>query len=558
MNRRASISTLLGKSKKQKATTKSQDRTVSGLEEYTGPWEFKQAAHLLRRTMFGPNWQQIQSVVNDGLETTVNKLLEPTTPLSPEPPINYYYENDPDVPVGETWINAPHVFGDHLTPRNKSLQGWTAKQCLEEGISVVEKMTLFWHNHFVTSDFVSWPRLKYIYITTIRENALGNFRELAKAMTIDPLMLLFLNGSTNTKVAPNENFARELLELFTIGKGPIIAPGDYSNYTELDIASIAKILTGWSVADTNIQGVWSPNSVFNPNSHDTNDKQLSYHFNNEVIIDAGEDEYINLINIIFQQNECARHICRKIYRWFIHYQIDEEIEINIIEPLAQILIDNDYEITSVLFTLFKSQHFYDDKRIGCMIKNPWDFVIGMVKQLQVNSPTDPAVYYETYRVIFQGALGLQMEYYNPPSVSGWKAYYQEPTYYRIWLTSVTLPLRDLAANILATFGLPLYMNPDNTATPFGFVPINYLEILNNLSNPWEPSIVVADFIKLLFPKGLAANQKAILENILTSTWTNEYSNYIGDPTNTDLANSIKGKIRSLVVTMLRMPEFQLM
>ena len=547
MNRRASLSTLLGKSKQQKNIAPTTARTVSGLEEYTGPWEFKQAAHLLRRTTFGPNWQQIQSVVSDGLEVTINKLLEPTTPLAPEPPINYYYENDPDVPVGETWVDAPLSDFIHNVSRIKSLEGWTVRQVLDEGISIKEKMTLFWHNHLVTGEFRQAPSLRYNYITTIRESALGNFRQLTKDITIDPLMMLYLNGSTNTVIAPNENYARELLELFTIGKGPIIGPGDYTNYTETDIAAVARILTGLK-----------PDGDFNASQHDTEDKQLSYHFDNVIISDAGANEYKNLVDIIFQQPEVARHICRKIYRWFVHYDIDDSIEMDIIEPLAQILIDNNYEIDPVLRTLLKSQHFYDEDRIGCMIKNPWDFVLGMVKQLQVVHPTDSAILYETFRVIFQGTLGLQMEYYNPPSVSGWKAYYQEPTYFRIWLNSVTLPLRDLAANILATFGLPLYKNPDNTQDPFGFTAIDYLDILNNLSNPWEPSIVVADFIKLLFPKDIADNQKAILEGILSSTWTNEYSNYDGDPTNVDIANGIKGKVRSLVVTMLRMPEFQLM
>ena len=549
MNRRASLSTLLGKSKKQEKNTSPKARTVTGLEEYTGPWEFKQAAHLLRRTMFGPNWQQILLVVNNGLEATVNQLLSPTTPLAPEPPINYYDIDDPNVAIGETWINSPLL--TNYIPRVKSLEGWTVKQVLDEEISIKERMTLFWHNHFATGGFPTEPRYKYIYISTLRENVLGNFKELVKNITVDPLMLRYLNGKGSEKTAPNENYARELLELFTIGKGPLIAPGDYSNYKESDISEIARILTGWDTVDN--QGLIG--SFFVPSNHDTGIKYLSEYFNSAQISDAGEDEYKNLIDIIFEQDEVARFICRKIYRWFVHYKIDDNIEASIIEPLAQILIDNNYEVYPVIETLLKSQHFYNDELIGCMIKNPWEFVLGMIKQFQVEFPSDPAIYYESFRVIFKGTFSLQMEYYDLPSVAGWKAYYQAPAYYRLWLNSVTLPQRSFIADTLTSFGVPLWENPSNLV---GFTNAAFLQILNNLTNPWEREIIVEDFVKLLFPKDIADNQKVILKNILPDTWTTEYSNYIGDPTNESLANSIRGMIKDLIVKMLAMPEYQLM
>ncbi len=559
MNRRDSLATLLGKKKSQKTTTTSM--AVTGLTPYTGPWEFKQAAHLLRRTTFGPNWGQIQDAVNDGLDATIAQLLT-LTPLSqnPDPPINYYYENDPDVAIGETWVNVPYSY-QHRIHRRKSLEGWTTKLIIDEKISIREKMTLFWHNHFVIANFPAFSRYKYYYISKIRKNAIGNFRELTKEMTIDPMMLRYLNGFSNTKEAPNENYARELLELFTIGKGPIIAPGDYTFYTEHDVAEIAKILTGWGVSDNNTTGDYVQGK-FNPNKHDTTDKQLSYHFNNEVISDAGENEYSILIDKIFEQDEVARFICRKIYRWFVHYDITDDIEINIIEPLAQILRDNDYEIAPTLNVLLSSQHFYDEERIGCMIKNPWDFAAGLVKQFQIQFPSEPATYYETYRVILQGAGGLQMEYFNPPNVAGWKPYYQAPNFYRIWLNSVTLPIRNFAIQTFVSQGIILFQDPAPTNI-VGLAQVDYLSMLNNLSNPFDVNQVLADFIKLLFPKDIANNQKIILKEILTNglpdfEWTDEYSLYASDPTNQAQANAIKSKINNLVSAMLTMPEYQLM
>ena len=219
------------------------------------------------------------------------------------------------------------------------------------------------------------------------------------------------------------------------------------------------------------------------------------------------------------------------------------------------LIDNDYEILPVVETLLKSEHFYEEERIGCMIKNPWDFTMGMLKQLDIQFPDDTEVCYETFSFVFQSTIVLQMEYYSPPSVAGWKAYYQAPSYYRVWLNSVTLPNRDFVTSTLVNFGAPLFSSGGNVD---GLVPIDYLGILNGLSNPWEQSIVVEEFAQMLFPKEIADNQKDILEGILTATWTNEYSNYIGDPNNEELSNPIRAKIQTLVLAMMRMPEFQFM
>lgn len=559
MNKRTSLASLLDKKKSQNKTAV--QMTVTGLTPYAGSWEFKQAAHLLRRTTFGPTWEQIQTAVNDGLQNTIAELLA-LNPLSqmPDPPINYYFENEPDVPIGETWINVK-LQPEFTIHRRKSLQGWTTKQIIDEGTSLTEKMTLFWHNHYATGDFPILTRYKYKYISTIRANALGNFKELTKLMTIDPLMLVYLNGQLNTEEAPNENYARELLELFTIGKGPIIAPGDYTNYTESDIAEIAKILTGWRITDTNNQDLYTLESHFIPNDHDNGDKQLSNHFNNEVISDTGENEYSHLIDIIFQQDEVSRFICRNIYRWFVHHKITTDIEINIIEPLAQVMRDNNYEVAPVLECLLTSQHFYDEEMIGCMVKSPWDFTASLIKQFEPIFPTDPAITFETYRVIFQGAAGLQMEYYNPPSVAGWKAYYQAPAYYRIWLNSVTLPIRDFATTTFSSLGIPTFEN--GSQIPVGVIEIDYLQILNNFSNPFDVNAVIDDFVKLLFPKDIEQDQKNILKEVLIPglpdfEWSDEYSLYIGNPSDTNQANAVKTRVRNLVGSMLKMPEYQLM
>ena len=318
---------------------------ANGLLPYAGPWAFEQAAHLLRRATFGPTITNIKWAVGQGLGPTLEKLFE-EGPL-PDPPVNSHFENDPAVAIGETWVEAPYLnvnLSEQQDYRGRSLLSWNTGLMWNEGVSIREKLTLFWHNHFPLNAILD-PKFQYRNNNTLRSYAWGNFRQLTKEITIDPAMLIYLNGNQNKAGNPNENYARELLELFTIGKGPQIGPGDYSNYTEQDVAEIARVLSGWRDFGFTLDSSDGQfGSEFHPDKHDEGVKTLSYHFNNASISNMGDQEYAYLIDLIFQQDEVARFICRKLYRWFVFYTIDEDVEANIIEPMAQILIDNDYEI----------------------------------------------------------------------------------------------------------------------------------------------------------------------------------------------------------------------
>ena len=327
---------------------------MSTLNPYTGDWNFEHAAHLLRRTTYGPNRTEINDSVNKGLNETVNELLKPT-PL-PDPPIYYSFSNDPLVPLGETWVN---VIGDGniqaLTPsRNRSLRAWYFGLQQEHKGSIREKMSLFWHEHF-PFNAITRPEVKYQYINSIQENHLGNFRTLVEEMTISNAMLIFLNGNENTRQSPNENYARELLELFTIGRGPIAGPGDYTNYTEDDVFALAKALTGWRVRI--IDNAYE--AVFVPTRHDQTDKQLSNRFDNAVISNNDENEYKDVIDIILNKKETAKYICRQLHIWFVGSDINQDVEEHIIAPLADIFYDSEYEIAPVVEALLLSEYFHE-------------------------------------------------------------------------------------------------------------------------------------------------------------------------------------------------------
>ncbi len=550
MNRRTTLHKLIGKSSKQKTSTS----LSSGLDPYTGPWTYEQAAHLLRRTMYGPTTSQINTSVDNGLTATINQLLS-FGPL-PDPPVHYEFEEDPAAPIGTTWVNQPYA-ADNLnmirSRRRRSLAAWSVINIFEEGISLREKMTLFWHNHFVTAD-INDPKYRYDYIARLRANALGNFRALTKEMTIDPSMLRYLNGNQNTKNAPNENFARELLELFTIGKGPQAGPGDYTTFTEDDVVAMARVLTGWRDRGINDTEGIPIESYYTSSRHDTEDKQLSPRFDNIVITNAEENEYSNLIDVIFTKEEVAYFISRKLYRWFVFYEIPEEVEMNVITPMAQLLIDNDYEIAPVVEALISSTHFYDEALRGCMIKNPWDFSIGLLKELQIVIPDDNLEnYYGTFYTAYGIMEALQMQYFGPPNVAGWTAYYQAPSYYQLWINSVTLPIRSQIATFMSTIGA---QSGDQFHQP------PFLEILNALENPFEINPVIDAFIRMFLPKDLSQNQKDSLKELLIPglpdfEWNVEYSEYFSDPTNETLASSLETKIKNLILTIVTLPEYHL-
>lgn len=523
-----------------------------GLAPYTGYWDCDQAAHLLRRTIHGPNYDQIKEVAHLGLDASLELLFQ-ELPL-PEPPI-IYDDKDPHVSIGKTWVNARYC-GDIdqcIEVRHRSLKAWTITLIYEEGISIREKLTLFWHNHFAVND-IGDPKYLYRYITTLRQYSWGNFRDLVKLITVDPAMLRFLNSYQNTATAPNENYARELLELFTIGKGPLVGPGDYTNYTEHDVIQVARILTGWQ--DTGYKTTNRKEQVgalFQKDLHDKGVKELSHRFNNVCVPNLEDQEYTHFIDLIFEQAEVARFICRKLYRWFVYYDINAKVEAEVIEPMAKILINHNFEIKPALLALLRSEHFFASERVGLMIKNPIDFFMSAAKGTYTAIPTEIFLKYKVINTFYNTLEFMQMDYYNPPSVAGWKAYYQEPLFYRAWINTPNLLIRKEIALRLILFGQFL----------FGFVvQINVLDFIARLDNPQDPNLLLEEICLTLLSRPLSQAQQYSLKEILLPglpdyEWTVEYNKYLANPDDEDLAKPIENKLRLLLDKIIELPEFNL-
>jgi uncharacterized protein (DUF1800 family) len=519
------------------------------LDPYSGEWNQQTARHLLKRAMFAPNADQIAKAIEDGLDATIQKLFAP----SPDPglPINYSEMNDPNVPVGSSWVNAPITQG--LNYPQRSIRAWQFSLFLNEGVSLREKMVLFWHNHFVTAN-ANIAKLTYQYVSLLRDNAFGNFRTLVEAITVNPMMLEYLNGNENNKNAPNENYARELLELFTIGKGVQAGPGDYTNYTEQDIKEIARSLTGWTIDFQGLQQAGPiPPAIFRLNRHDTGTKNLSNRFGNAVINNLGNQEYKKVIDIILAQEEVSKFMARNLYRWFVYYHIDDVIESTVIEPLAEILRQENYEIQPALAALLSSEHFYHENAIGAMIKSPVDFTLSTIKPFKVEVNFNLSQTYQLWLALHGLDTALQQDVFNPPDVAGWKAYYQEPIFYRNWINSVTLTIRRAMTDGMASGQIDVFMRK------WG---IDVLKVASEIENSNDPNILIQSLVDLLLPYPLTDIQMAYLKESLIPglpdfEWTLEYGAYLNDPTNEVIKVAVENQLRALFLTLLALPEFQL-
>jgi uncharacterized protein (DUF1800 family) len=417
--------------------------------------------------------------------------------------------------------------------------------------SIREKMTLFWHDHFSTeTNTISDAQFVYNHHKLLRTNAVGNFKSLTREVTIDPGMLVYLNGQYNTVSAPDENYGRELQELFCCGKSPD------SQYTEDDVKAVARVLTGWKNNYTTLS------SSFDPNRHDKTNKQFSAFYSNTVITGktgaaAGDQELDDLMNMIFATQEVAKYICRCIYRWFVYYDIDSTVEANIISPLADIFRSNNYEIKPVLSTLLKSEHFFDALARGCQIKSPVDLVVGLCREFNmVFAPaTDYITNYGLYNFLVSWVANMQQNIGDPPDVSGWKAYYQAPQFYEIWINSDTLPKRNQLTDTLVVSGYTF----NGTK-----MLVNGPEFAKILSNPSDPNQLITDLVNSMFMIEISDTSKAKLkQDILLGGqttdyyWTDAWDTFITNPGNTANTTTIQNRLRDLIKYLMDLAEYQL-
>ena len=529
---------------------------TTGLKPYTGSFGAPELRHLLRRTLFGATKADMAYFSGKSVTQVVNELLNPTAPLPP-PPVKEYVVAastlvpDNNIVAGTTWVSDINNDGTIASYRRASFKKWWVGNLINQDRSIREKMTLFWHNHFATeTNDISNAQFVYKHHDLLRNSALGNFKTLTKNITLDPGMLVYLNGQYNTLTAPDENYAREIQELFCCGKGPD------SLYTEADVKAAAKVLTGWRNNATTLS------SYFTASRHDATNKTFSSFYNNTVITGrntatAGEQELNDLLNMIFANQEVAKYMCRRIYRWFVYYDIDDTVEQNIITPLANLFRSSNYEILPVLDMLFKSEHFFDVLSRGCVIKSPAELVIGFCRESEIvfQPDTDYVTNYGFYNYMVSWLSNMQQNIGDPPDVSGWKAYYQEPQFNEIWINSDTLPKRNQFTDTMLVSGYTFNSKK---------IQLDPLVYAKTFSNPGDPNAFIAELTERLLGLDISAASKAQLKKdillngqSLDIYWTQAWDLYISTPTNAANTTTVRTKIRDLIKYLMNLAEYQL-
>lgn len=546
------------------ASRNSTPLNLSGLEEYTGAWTYADAAHLLRRATFGAKKSDVMTLLAKTPAQAVDMLLSASPANTPPAPINY-------VGDGANWTANEYSSDQINNQRLTFLQTWFFSVMINQPISINEKMVLFWMNHFSTgANAVKDSRYMFKQNEMLRVNALGNFRTLVKNITLDPAMLRYLNGTSNKKSAPNENYARELQELFTIGKGPEISPGNYTNYTESDIKAAAKVLTGWSDDATNIT------YKFSNGDHDSSTKQFSAAYGNAIIQGrTGQtgalQEIDDLITMILNQQATAKYIVTKIYRWFVSIEISEWIDTNIITPLADSLKQSNYEIKPVMSQLLKSAHFFDQAFRGAMVKSPIDLGVGIFRSITLDSwrdyPSAPSELVEflpvntnslhwSLRPYRRTLATMQQDLFNPPNVAGLPAYYQLPQLDYIWINADTLQKRIKLIDDFIAIGY-------KWDEEYGHYIANVIEYAKLTSTPGDASTLLNEWIVMNFPFALTDAQKTeartfFLGTLTDNDWMSMWNDYVAAPTNETKKQAVETRLRALLRHLLGLAEYQLM
>ncbi|WP_221390752.1 DUF1800 family protein [Dyadobacter sp. NIV53] len=516
------------------------------IDKYDKPLSSRQVAHLLRRITFGSSPETIEKLTGKTAGTIVKSFLSDTN--APDPPLDKESKLFDNLPWGYPGITSAQR-NENDNGRRILIKRWWIANMIGQRENIIEKMTLFWQNHFVSSTIdVNDARFIYLQYKLLRKYALGNFRTFLLEITKDPAMLTYLDGNENVLSKPNENYGRELQELFTIGQG---------NYNENDVKNAAAILTGWTLTGYRDTISADINVEFKSSKHNNGDKTFSSYYQNTVIkgrtgASAGALELGELIDMILRQKETALFIVRKIYRWFVQAEISSTIENEVIQPLA-VLFQKDYEIKPVLTQLLNSSHFYDEQLIGSQIKSPLDLLIGTLVHFNqpVPDPLKNRKDFDAYLLyIANYAKELQMEVFGQETVFGWRPYY-DTDFYELWINSTTLALRGAYTNALIT-------GTTNTT-----ININSLDLAKKVSNPADPVVLVDELTKYLFASDLTQAQKDyIIDEILVPglpryEWGAEWNLYKADPVNSAKMTAVKMKIDNMYLYLLRLAEFQM-
>lgn len=559
----------------------------------------KRATHILHRATFGANKQTIDAFASLTAQQAVTQLFQPLP--QPEPPI--------DILTNETWVSTPPSDANSEDgDLQEFFKGWWIGQMMKNEVSAREKIVFFLHTHFTTNqEKVNNSRAFYFQNALFRKFAFDaaitdpdfNFKVLAKKICLDNAMLQLLDNRQNVKGALNENYAREFLELYTVGRGkagvipPTTEEGDYFYFTEQDVRAAAAILSGYEIDDTFVtldEDTELPKGTVVLNGeiairHDNDPKEFSARMGNVVItpdsllLVGGQpteesvlDELDQLVDLIFDQAETARNICRKIYRFFVYYDITDTVENTIIPEMVNTFTSNNFKIEPVIRELLQSQHFYEagggvnDDNFGAIIRSPLDLILGTYKFFEVELPdylTDTENFYKTTGNIVSLMQPQGLNLLNPYDVAGYDAYHQYPIYNRSWISTNSLTQR---------YNFIFKTMRQDDMIPEGEIQIDLLSFmkLRFATNALNPPVFIRELASYLLPLS-SENTEITTERLnyfeqqflklgsglpqgALAFWQFSWSN-AATVSSSEL--DARGMLQDLINAMLQSPEYQL-
>ena len=594
---------------------------MPSLAENTTPLDKRLRKHLLRRACFQYSKEQLDALEGKTAAQILDTLIQTKSytwewPYDPITSNNQYGSNRLDGSWLEdtNWTYDKYI--NRQVPKRSLVAGWWWYNALKQN-TVIDKLTWFLFTTFTISkdDGAGRPGNYFDYLKLLQFYADKSVKTLARKITFDNSMLFYLDNADNEKQSPNENYAREFLELFTIGKGEQVAEGDYTNYTEHDVVQAARVFSGikinWS-RDSHDPDTVSlphhPNGIskgwISSSKHDAGNKTFSYAFDNQTITggsynSAIENEIDAFVDMVFDKIATAKNYVRKLYRMYVRSEWGQDVEDDIITPLAQQLHSNGYNLLDVLRTLLLSKHFFDlddndatNENIGGIVKNPLQYLNELITLLNISIPdataTPPVLgqtlnnsveYYNFYRFWYNFCHNsffplCGMEFFAPNTVAGYPGDYQSPAYDRAWFNSNNIVARYntinsfIGRNYNDSYGNGVdqikgvqYNNNGNAWYKRIYTSFNVLNFIGqNISDPFSAQTIVVEIADLLYAESINEDRIAYFKLFLVPEGEPDY--YWWQAWNEWASNGnsvqVKNRLEELLSKMINAAEFQLM
>ncbi|MEY3646174.1 MAG: hypothetical protein RL127_882 [Bacteroidota bacterium] len=547
---------------------------------------------MLNRVLVGYAERHMKDLDGLSLDQAIDLIFK--KPDFGEPVNNYYHDFPPeaykkkylvdDVKPGEPFISkslskveregfVPEFAGSE---RMGALDSWVYTSIYNQPTSVAWRLFLFLHTLTPFKDDGGKLKSTYYSMKLAFEGSWRSYKDYIIDVTLSERMLELLNLKYSKKEAPDENFAREVQELFTVGKRP------FSKFTESDVKAAARLLVGWDALywENFVDEGYVTKNKFNENNHDTGDKQFSKFYGNRIIKgktgpDGGRVELNEFFEMIFETEESAIYLSRRLVQFFVYPILNDTVEENIIKPLAQILRKNNFSLAETLKVLLKSEFFFSEEFYNAMIKSPMEYTMGMYKEFEIikgnvaydnynsffnedkkqfdSKYLDPI--YLSYRIFSQvkfhsiGRQGYSIG--NPPSVSGWQAYYQEPIYDLIWINSDSIKRRKEIAESIAINGINFFDRPN--------VRIDLNVLLKKTKDPSNINTFIRDLAWLIL--GVEISEKVFLrlkksilgDNFPDYYWSDAVKSFQNNP-NKDNYNTLNIRVGQILAQIFDLNE----